>query len=513
MTSRRRKPRLTPRADSATGHPVHRWSNDEIAVTASVAATLIVASWAFGGVETFTRSLILACAALSFFLALFPFPDRRRASWSEVKTSRRLRALVRFPVFWFGLLLFGYVLLQWINPDFRYVAGEKAGRSIWWLTNEGLHPRRSWPTSIEAPISRGNPLSFLQRYGAGWLLVCAIWIGFRKRHAFGLLVLVLCVNFAAYGFVALLQEINDPEKVLWLRSWEGSDFSGAFFYRNHGGAFLYLGVACLLAFHLRLFADAAESGHCGTFLPRVTVFAFAAFTGAAAILSNSRAAWGGVVVVFAAFLLLFLWVWGAAWPGGKKRPLDWIIALVLPGAALGLAVFFVGADTLLERLEQTRRSLAAGPKLGYRATGNQLSRIMFESRPLFGFGADSYGHVISLFQRELKAILPGGFWPTTSGMSTIWVAAHNDFLQALVELGRVGATLLVLPLLFWFSVFLRFFRRFSPPALLLLLAAAVLFCHAYVDLVFQSATLVVFFAAVLAAIGRWLTLPKESSPD
>lgn len=458
----------------------------EWVVVVAVAGVMILAGWSFGGVEVDTRTWQWIAAATALGVIGF-WPGGIAGRWGR---------LLLFPPFWLGLILFGYVYLQGQNPDFRWVEGEIRGNTVWWLTNEGMNPQEDRPTSIEAPTARGNWISFLQRYGAGWFLVCAIWIGVRRREVFAWILLILGVNALAYATVTLVQELGGATEVLWSRPWGGADYSGAFYYRNHGGAFLYLNLGLVLTLYL---ADSRLTGlrFFDDFGFKLVVFLTAVVTAVAAISSLSRGAWigtGALLLVFLFGVLLRIFASGA-----KRYWLDTLIAIALPFAGLGLLVHSLDRADLEKRWKDLTEIGEDRSSVG-RLRGNEYTWFLYNERPHFGWGADSYRHTVALHQDVIKELRIGYDVNRRREpyLRTHMVAAHNDPLQLLAELGRYGIIPLVGIVLFW--ILNAFWRiRWWRLSTLMLGATLVYFAsHTFWELHLMSGTLVVWSAALIA---------------
>jgi hypothetical protein len=90
-----------PQAKQYALHPLER------GMVAVVIALLIFLPWALGGMKLWSQWTALALAALAFIIALVPrkYDDRYHAGGS-VRLLPWPR-LLRFPVFWLGLYIFG----------------------------------------------------------------------------------------------------------------------------------------------------------------------------------------------------------------------------------------------------------------------------------------------------------------------------------------------------------------------------------------------------------------------
>jgi O-antigen ligase len=136
--------------------------------------------------------------------------------------------------------------------------------------------------------------------------------------------------------------------------------------------------------------------------------------------------------LFFTFMLLFL---------KTRRPV--FLLLMIPAAAfVAYYIQIVGADPLLERIEQTKREFLEFDDnmrtLAYRA-GLEL----WERFPLFGCGLGCFQVV---YQTMGLSIIEGWYLPYI----------HNDWLQMAIETGWVGGSLLVLAM---GAVFIRIARR------------------------------------------------------
>ncbi len=455
-------------------------------VVSLIAGVLILASWSFGGVEVDTRTWQLLAAGFAFGVVLL---------WPGVALGR-WRRLGLFPPFWLGLALFGYVYVQGQNPDYRWVEGEIRGNTVWWLTNEGLSPVEGRPTSIEAPTARGNWVSFLQRYGAGWFLVCAIWLGVRRREMLGWILLFLGANALVYASVTLVQELDGAKDVLWSRPWKGRDFSGAFYYRNHGGAFLYLNLGVVLTLYL---ADGRLTGlrFFDDFGFKLVVFLIGVVTAVAAVSSLSRGAWIGTALILGVFLVGVL---VRIFAGGAKRYwLDTLIAITLPIAGLGLLAYSLDHEMLEKRWNDLTRIGEDRSSLG-RLRGNEYTWFLHTERPEFGWGADSYRHTIALHQDLIKQLRIGYEVNRKRDpyLRTHMVAAHNDPLQLLAELGRYGVLPLVGVVFFWIGNAVWRIRWWRLSTLMLGGTLVYFASHTFWELHLMSGSLVLWCAGLIA---------------
>ena len=123
---------------------------------------------------------VLAVAA--FAISLLPrtiHPEESGGNTLRLVPGRRL---LRFPVFWLGLLLLGYVALQASNPVWAYITD---GKYFWMMRIPGA----DWlPPGVRVPFEKWGPWRSFMVFGGAWLTVCAIWIGFTRRRTLQILV-------------------------------------------------------------------------------------------------------------------------------------------------------------------------------------------------------------------------------------------------------------------------------------------------------------------------------------
>lgn len=499
-----RRPRLTQREQVGTGVHPDEFSTPVRPLPATLAIFfiglfLVLASWLFGGVQLWSRQVLFLVALIPFLLALVPIPRKslRDSAWSHTRTG--LRRLITFPPFWLGLFIFGYVWLQSINPSYEYVMWE----GKWYLTIDGLDPDPDWPTSIDAPADKGNPASFLLRFGAVWMIICAARVFVRGKKDLLAILIAVSVNSFVIAMVAIIQEMRPPEKVLWIMPWAGSDFAGPFFYRNHGGAFFYLAMA--VSFGLALHFQRARDTRHEKSSPGPIFVLFGLMNAGAVAASGSRAGWifGTAVLVTYTILSLSVWLRRKQWNG------NWMGGLIVSSCLIVVA----GTVTLSQNLEQLERhfnrflNLPAELELSVRTIGNQASMAMLQDVPIFGYGADSYGHAFALYYDQFPQLIRKN--RQSEIVRNHWVQAHNDPLQYAVELGLVGASALAMILLYYLGAFLWRILYFREETLLWFAGAVYLFIHSFADLVFQSVPILALFAFLLLTVERFLLFEKR----
>jgi hypothetical protein len=149
-----------------------------------------------------------------------------------------LPRLLKFPLFWLGLLLLAYIAIQALNPSWVWERNERT----WWLRRVNDIP---WlPTSIDTPFERFNIWRQFIIYASAWLTLCTVWIGFTRRRSLQLLLTVLTLLMVLFWpWSVLASPVYFPtwEWVIWLNSQlKGATSFASFIYKNHAAAYLSL---------------------------------------------------------------------------------------------------------------------------------------------------------------------------------------------------------------------------------------------------------------------------------
>jgi hypothetical protein len=212
-----------------------------------IVAALHVCSlpWMLGGMRVWAQFIGLGLALVAIIVALVP---RNYDGDLVHRDSYELyphRTLIRWPLFWIGLMFFVYLLIQAFNPAWEFVQMENS-----WGMRQIEHI--AWlPHGMRTPFETMNPWRQLIIWGAPFLLCCSLWAGLTRRKFLRLLVTVVVGNCVLFAVFALIQRATDAKEIYWsIKS--SNEFFGAFIYRNHGGAYLVLGfmlTAALATWH------------------------------------------------------------------------------------------------------------------------------------------------------------------------------------------------------------------------------------------------------------------------
>lgn len=222
---------------------------------------------------------------------------------------------------------------------------------------------------------------------------------------------ILAIIISAYGFAmalfALFQSVSANGKLYWLKiPHDGGWIYGSYVNHNHyaGLMEMLIPVPLVLAF----------TDFVGRSAKRLAIFS-AALMSASLFLSESR----GGIIAFLVEIALFAIVLAKR----KSRFRATWTDVLLPLIMLALLVW-LGGSQLTQRLAsihtETQMEISGGVRMNILHDGLR----MFRAKPLLGYGLGTFPEVYPQFRS-----FSGEFWIN---------AAHNDYLQLLVETGVLG---------------------------------------------------------------------------
>lgn len=458
----------------------------EKALLLTALALLIFLPWALGGMRLWAQQIAFGLAALAFVLSLIPrtYDDRYHAGG-----NLRLHMwpkLLRFPVFWLGLAYFAIILIQIANPAWTY----RSSSAGWWL--EGRDYINWLPHGVEGtPFEKMNGWRTLLIQGGAWLLVCALWVGITRRRTLQFILVTLTLNAVALGILAAAQRFGGTNEIFWQIP-SPNEIWGTFFYRNHGGAWFNLAVAmaCGLAawYQLRALRSFAKSN------PSAVLAFLAIFLGVIVIVSHSRGATLALVGLLGAFVVAYT-VRHLTLPAYPRRR---IIVAILASffvvfASLGLRE--LKASRTWDRMEELFKGREETVVVRQLAT--QATLEMWDRDRWFGQGAGSFRYVFPLYQQHHPQIYKLG------NMVFFWEYAHNDYAQALAEVGWVGVALLAAGLAWWLYALIKRGAHGNLLTIALVLGVIATCFHARVEFVFHCPAILYTAGAMFAIAVLW----------
>ena len=461
-----------------------------------VAAHLVFLPWALGTMRLWAQWISLGFAGVGFVLALVP------REYSEEHTgSNRFRLimwpkLIKFPLFWIGLALLAYITLQGLNPSWQYTRHPAGGWYIVPIANiEWL------PTSVRAPFKIAGPWRQLLIYGAAWLTVCTLWVGFTRRRTVQLLLITLAANGLALAVFGIAQRMLGNERIFWFVTSPNPSFFASFIYKNHAGAYLLLALAitCGLAgwYYLRGLRRMEKSNPSG-------VFAFAATCIAVSILTSYAR---GVTVVMLLFLVACVATFLVHQFGSKsenRKPVVAVVLLLVFGYFLKTGLEAVQSHEAWNRLHVglTRQDTS----LASRELASQATLEMLRERWSRGVGAGSFRFAFPRYQHRYPKLVKNEF-----GEHQYWEYAHNDILQIPAELG-VGGMLIGLAAIAWIGASLvRSYFWASPLSACMVFGTVALVCYSWWDFPFYCPAVIVTSLVVVIIAVIWARFEEQGT--
>ena len=449
--------------------------------------------WALGSMHLWSQCVSLGLALTGFIAAARPRTYEASQTSGAPVSVRPLLRLWRFPLFWVGLPVLAYIVVQGLNPAWRY----RSNASYWWL--EPVAHLGWLPSGMDVPFATAGPWRALIIHASLWLTVCTVWIGFMRRLAFRLLFTFLVVNGALLSLLGMAQQLTHATGIFWLVRVRNPSFVASFIYRNHAGAYLNLMLA--LAAGLAWWHYARSNRRMDKSSPS-GVFLFAAIiVGFMVLFTFSR----GSILLLLAFAVLagvaFLWA-QLRQPAHSRNSTVIAGLLLLLATFVGIGLFSLRVENVWKRFQGMISDPVASAR--DRTEAHTAAAEMFAADPVFGWGAGCFrfGFPLHLYRH------PDIYYSGTE-QRKFWEHAHNDLLEYPVEFGVVGSLLLAAPLGWLGWALLR--RRFwaNPLALLVVLGCVLTLVHARMDFVFQTPAILLTWAVALLAAARWAELDHQ----
>lgn len=468
----------------------------ERALVAIASLHLCFLPWAMGARAPWAQVVSLGFAILAFAVALWPRRYTGDFAPDGDFTLHTWPRLLRFPLFWLGLGLAGYVTIGALNP-----AWERISTGIVWYIRSKEYI--AWlPSSIEAPFDRMNAWRMLVIYCSCWLLVCALWTALTRRAAVQTILTVLIVNGAVLALLGIIQKMAGAKMMLWFIKVPAAYFHSTFVYKNHAGAYFNLILAVTLGLgvwhHVRGLRRLEKSSPAPVFAFGVVVI------GSCVFMSVSRTAMmllGGYLVVA---LIAYL-VWRSRDRSTVANPA--VSALLAIGAAAFIAAvaYFLNLDHSIDQI-QNAFGVGREAAIDSRVTARTATFELFKDQPLMGWGAGSFRHAFPIHQQNYPEIF------RSAQQVLFWDHAHNDYVQALAELGIIGILFPALSFLWLLVKLCRLGALAQPAFLLLILGFGLTLAHSWVDFPLYNVAILTTFCAVWVLVTRWAELETRSSP-
>lgn len=397
---------------------LHR-SNLEKATQWHVAALVVAAAWMFGGRIDWARPILIVGGAIGGLLTLYGLIDRRQRG---APLGRWLWWLLP------ALLLSVWILVSSFNPSFEI---------IWYYDQQVFRPIPTLPglpTSVLPDLTRSELALALGLYLSAFNLAMNV----QNRRTLRSLTLWLGINAGVLALFGTVQKLAGTEMFFGLFTSPNSSFFASFFYHNHWGPFALLNIAGWLG--LLEYLSREDRGRGFLHSPAFSALVLVLLIAVTIPMSTSRSS--------TAMLALLLTVGGfwLVWRLGRKRP-DPVSRPALMGIGLiallgcGAAAYWLSGDTIRHRIAITQEQLAEMREMGgigQRARVYEDTIGFIKSRPLAGWGLESYAFVYRRYNTEPK---------TVEGWTVQFNEAHSDWLQLATEVGLLGVLLFLATIL------------------------------------------------------------------
>ena len=449
----------------------------EWAVLVTGGLTLAFTAWGLGGVQLWSLHTLLIGGALTFLLSLMPLTREWNGTDGQHGNLKNFRRLLRFPVFWLGLLFLVYIFIQGMNPAWI----QKKSEAGWWLEEFGGIP---WlPSGVNADYRSVNAFRVLVGFGAAHLLVCGLWVGLRRRKSILRLLWIFILSGCGMAVLAIIQKFTGADAVLWRVESPNQSFWGTFFYRNEAVAYLSLVITATSVLYFYYFDRAERRGLSSS--PHLLLFFFAAiiYTSVALALSRGGIIFCGMVtaVFFCAVIVRLLCSSGVY----KSIPLI-LITFILLSSGSYVAFKQIDLEAVQVRFGDIEETIREADK-DSRMITTKVTWKMAQERLWFGWGAGSWRYVFPMYQKSYPEIYYQRYDRKRGWVGRkVYYYAHNDVAQFLCEYGIIGCSLLLLIFAYWIGRQWFGGSGHAYGMLMIHTGMAMALCHAAVDFVFQS---------------------------
>ena len=465
---------------------------------------LLFLPWALGSTNAWSQVTSLVLATIGFGAALWARPDDGRRTTDvglqspkrEIPPATALRRLLKFPPFWLGLALLGYIAIQALNPSWRYTTDGK----FWWLVPV---PNISWlPTSVAAPFERFGMGRQFAIYAAAWLTVCTVWVGLTRRRSFTILLNALAANALVLVLVGFFFRLTQktPDQLLWLERKAGAIPFASFIYKNHAGAYLALMAVVCLALGARHYERALKEHARSS--PALLYVLGAIGLLFAVVFTYSRGGTG----LLGAYLLGAAAVFGIhRYFSRTSSTTPRVVTFTVAGMVAFVVIFAVAQldyRRVVHRFEQLADPEHKDVSVSQRLEANNASLDMLAYTWPRGVGAGGFSYIYPQFIQRFPASYKGG--------QLFWLHAHNDWLEFPIELGVVGVALIAAGGVWWLVQLGRSRIWRYLPALLLALGLLQTLAHASFDFVFQNPAVLVTWLVLAVVAVRYAERQSET---
>lgn len=451
--------------------------------------------WALGTMHAWSQLTSLGFSLAGFILAAIPRPAMPLNDEQASRSHPPLIRLIGSPVFFAALLLVVYLLIQALNPAWRFFVDA----DHWWL--ESVKSISWLPSSVDAPFARSNTWRTLVVVCSLISLTGSVWLGFTRRRSYHTLFFALAANAGLLALVGFAQRLSGTGRIFGLYPSSNYSFVASFIYPNHGGGYFNLMTALsvgLAWWHYSRYRQGNESPG-----PAIIALWLAMLCAGIVALSYSRMS----IVLLVTFILItgivmFVRLTRQRGPLMHRPEVAPLSMLLFTLVGIGAAVF--GSETIRERFAK----ISTNPVMAVqdRTLAREAAGELFRDHWAKGWGAGCFRYVFPKYTEKYPAI-----HYLANGNERVWEHAHNDILETLDEIGVLG----ILPIVFilgWVARALwRKGRAMNAIPIVLTTMCLLTLIHSWVDFVFQNPAILLTWSVLLIGILRWADLERAGA--
>ena len=264
----------------------------------------------------------------------------------------------------------------------------------------------------------------------GLLALSAFLVGFGRLQ-WRLLLWIFVGNVAVLALIGIPFKYSGDYLMLGVWRMNESYFYSVFIYHNHWCAYALLGLASVIGLGAEIKSTRV----------RVLLTLMGAVIVVSAPISVSRLG----TLAFAGFLLLACLVWlRRHWQDRSRlfrKGLLYGSCGLFAISAVGLSVVYLNRSGPGSVGQRSWSYIIKSNPFALRISLVEDAVPMVAERPVFGWGYGAFGAAFRNYQRKETIIL------FNEGRETRYDHCHNDWMERLVELGFLGFSLMVLPVL------------------------------------------------------------------
>lgn len=456
-------------------------------VAINVALLVVWSSWARGGSAP-AYFWALPFLALGIIEIMILMPPRIKGDSLASATSSLFKRVISDPVFYFGLLLLLFLLVQWLNGPLtlEYDSTE----SLWKYTKPKVD-------GLPFCVDQSEAQQVLIWFFAVFVALMAVRHALNRSGKY-LMLQIFVYNGALLSFLGLAQFLTCPDKLFWYRQMPVYFFS-TFGYPNHAGAFFTLTTALNLGLLTNSLGNVDKIKH-SILLTIALVLNIAGVVG-----SLSRAA-----IVLTTLLLVFSVVYGAIYFGKALRRGVFVrVAVIACVVLVSVGVLCVTTgESLLKEVKTINCESLSSVYGNDRLELAEAATKIWTDYPWTGVGGWGFRRYVGLYMGEER-------WGMLQQHGKANV--HNDILQFLCEHGAIGGGLiiiiagsLIIHLFFRLSRMKRIetvgdkkeliIRSISPAVVFSFVGCICTIVHSTIDLPFRSTAILIMWFCILSAL-------------